>query len=309
MSYNPRHARRARIKLGVISLAVLGLALSGSLAGASSASAALTTPMISNGPSGPGEAGFFVNDNGSTKIRDVQASLVVTSTMEDLNGSNTDPGGVGVELCNDNTGYAAQLGVEWDGTKDAFVAEYNYVDDPVLGTPYLAATVNSNSDTDPCVEGGLLNDGVGQTFSSFLNATPVTAPGAIHVGDTLHFEIYYDPWGHRHSLKFEVQDLTQNITRVQTVKVPAQDFYEAGIGVLTENQSLTGGAVNLISAFTGTSFNWYCNKGTPPDSILSSHWDTEEAVFINSSNQVTLTPAPLNTSGTSFEMLEGSTSA
>ena len=312
MFYRPQHGCRASwLKRGLIGFAILGTATTGGAFAASSASAAApVTPMINNGPSGPGEAGYFVNDNGSTKIRDVMADLVVTNTLENLNGtsgtSSTVPGGVGVELCNDNTGYAAQLGVEWTGTN--FVVAYGDSTTAPLGD--LTTTQVSNADTDPCVEGGLLYPTtIGPTFTNFLNASPASSVGAIHVGDTLHFEIYYDPRAKHHTLKFLVRDVTQNITRVQTVKIPAQDFYEAGIGVLTENQSLTGGAVNLINTFTNTYFNWYGNKSAAPASILNSHWDTESADFINGSNQVTVTPAALNASGTSFQMLEGSTSA
>jgi hypothetical protein len=298
MGYHPRHASGRKLSRTGLAVSVAGLAVfAGTVIGGSTPAmaAAPTVPKINNTING--EAGYFVNDNGGTRIRDVQATTVITNTMEDLNGSNlADPGGVGVELCNDNTGDAAQLGLEWNGTQ--FEMEYGY-------TPHFAdltapAASATNPDPDPCAEGGLLNGGTGIAFAN---------PFIPQLGDTIHFEVYYNP-GKHHSLKFEVQDVTQNITRVQTVKVPAQDYYEAGIGVLTDTQNLTGGAVNLINTFTGTEFNWYGNKGAAPATIYSpSHWDLELADFVNGSNQVTLTPGPLNTAGTSFEMLEGSTSA
>jgi len=274
--------------------AAAALTLGGLAFTAPAFAAAPTIAKINN--TANGEAGYFVNDNGSTRIRDVQASTVVTPQMENLNGVNL-LGGTGVELCNDNTGDAAQLGLEWTGT--AFTVEYGY-------TPHFAqltapAASATNPDPDPCAEGGLLNGGTGISFpNSFIPA----------IGDTIHFEVYYNPKGnHTHSLKFLAEDVTQDITRVQTVQVPEMDFYEAGVGVLTDGQTLTGGPVNLVNAFTGTSFNWYGNKGAAPDSILSSSWDTEMADFVNASNQVTLSPnASLNSAGTGFSDYEGSTS-
>jgi hypothetical protein len=256
-----------------------------------------TGPMISNGPTGPGEAGYYVNDNGGTRIRDVQFTTTVTNQMENLAGAGL-IGGAGGELCNDNTGFAAQVGLAWNDTDKAFYAEYN--------TGTLVADP-SQDDQDPCVEGGLLNGGSGIKFTNFLNGKPANGTNAIHVGDQLWFEIYYNPTGrHSHQLTFKVRDITRNITRVQNTSVSAQNFYEAGIGIVSTGQTLTGGAVNPVNTFTGTSFNYYSSHATI-GSILSSHWDLQEADFVNNSHQVTITPT--NTDGHTFSELEGSTSA
>jgi hypothetical protein len=304
MGYRPRHKTPAG---GRGTLAVLGVITTAGFLMALALPASATVPTIAKvNNTAVGEAGYYINDNGSTRIRDVQASTVITSQMEDLNGSAS-PGGVGVELCNDNTGYAAQVGLEYDATTSSFVAEYNYTNNPGYDSTNLGAT--SGSDPDPCVEGGLLNGGLGQSFNNFLNASPDTAAGAIHIGDTVHFEIYYSPNGrHDHSLSFKISDVTQDITRVQTVQIPAQEFYEAGIGVVSQANDLTGGAVNLINTFTGAFFNWYGNHGAPPVGIDSTHWDLEMADFVNASSQVTLTPSALSDGNTSFQELEGSTS-
>jgi hypothetical protein len=295
-----------------------GLALAGGMAagGVMAGSADASTVIAKVNNTAIGEAGYFINDNGKTRIRDVQAVTVITPQMEDLNGSATTdepagaPGGVGVELCNENTGYAAQLGLEWDGA--AFVAEYNYSGNAAETDPLL--TITSGSDPDPCAEGGLLDNGDGETFTNFLNATPDTAPGAIHIGDVIKFEIYYAPKGHRdHTLSFTITDETQDVTRVQTVRIPAENFYEAGIGVVSLANDLTGGPVNLVNTFTSAFFNWYGNgygaRHAPQGILQPSHWDLEWADFVNGSNQVTLTPGALLTGNTSFPMLEGSTSA
>ena len=287
-----------------------------------SALAAPPIPMINNGTPGPGEGGYFVNDNGGTRIRDVQFTTVVTAQMENLTGIGGAPGGAGGELCNDNTGWAAQVGLVWNGS--AFLVEYNYVGDtthfiggvnaPGPATQLLQASPLQD-DQDPCVEGGLLNDGsghLGQVFNNFLNkSTDTTSINSIHIGDVLSFEIYYNPKGHFgfHNLTFKVHDISRNITRVQTVNVPAQNFYEAGVGVVSMNTGLTGGAVNLINTFTGASFNYYSSRHGFGSINVPAHWDLEEADFVNGSNQVTLTPGPLNSAGNSFSMLEGSTSA
>jgi len=297
--------------------AVAALTLIGGVAGAGATTAWAVPTIAKVSNTAIGEAGYYINDNGETRIRDVQATTVVTSTMENLNGTGAGtaggppqkPGGVGTELCNDNTGYAAQAGLEWvdaaGSTPGHFVLEYNYTGNPGYGGPGDVLTATSTSDPDPCAEGGLLNNGTGELFLN--DFTP-------QVGDVLHFEIYYDPKGKFfHSLKFLVQDQTQDLTRVQTADIPAENFYEAGIGVVTQAANLTGGAVNLINTFTGAFFNWYKNgygsKYAPVGILQPSHWDLEMADFVNGSNQVTLTPSNLTGVNNSFAMLEGSTSA
>ena len=269
------------------------------------APAAPAVAKVSNGPAGPGEAGYYINDNGQTRIRDVQFTLQAVPTLEDLNGT-TAPGGIGGELCNENTGWAAQIGLEWPAGAPGPVVEYNYTGNPGFGGPGDTLAANpAQSDQDPCVEGGLLNGGAGEKFGNGIT---------VHAGDLVHFEIYYNPQGHHgwHQLKFEVQDYTQDLTRVQTVWIWVQDFYEAGIGVVSENQFVTGGPVNLVNTFTGAFFNWYGNGYGPrfaPRGIdQPAHWDLEMADFVNGSNQVTITPGALTAGNTSFPMLEGSTS-
>ena len=97
---------------------------------------------------------------------------------------------------------------------------------------------------------------------------------------------------------------------MQQVDTSAQNLYEAGIGVLTNDAQLTGGAVNLLNSFTGTSFNYYSSTHPFNSILVPQHWDLEQAQFVNSSSQVTLSPnSSLNPQGTAFSLFEGSTSA
>src|SRR6185437_11044268 len=115
------------LRMKVLALAVAGTATLGlGIAAASTAHADPAGVGVVQNPAG--EAGYFANDNGQTRFRDVRAQLNVTNQIKNLNGSNTNLGGVGVELCDPNTGYSAQLGVQWTGT--AFVVQYG---DGLLG--------------------------------------------------------------------------------------------------------------------------------------------------------------------------------
>src|SRR5712664_1561698 len=64
-----------------------------------------------------GEAGYYANSNGQTRFRDVQAQVTVTNGIKNLNGTGSNDGAVGVELCNPNTDYSVQLGVLWNGSR------------------------------------------------------------------------------------------------------------------------------------------------------------------------------------------------
>lgn len=276
-----------RSKLAAVAAAAL---VTGGLAFAAALPASASIPQINN--THVGEAGYYVNDNGQTRIRDVQATTVVQNTFKHLNGDGSEgPGGIGVELCNDNTNFAAQLGIQWSDSAQQFQIAYNW---GTLVDP-------SASIQDPCAQDGLLNGGVGIQFPH---------PIVPNVGDTLKFEIFYQPAGHHHYFQFKVTDVTQNRTEVQQISTAPQNLYEAGIGVLTNETHLTGGAVNLLNSFSGTSFNYYTSTHAFNSISVPAHWDLEQAQFVNSSSQVTLSPnSSLNPQGTAFSLFEGSTSA
>ncbi len=283
MSYKAKHAARAWVGRTILTatLAVLGGGTYALTANAVPVSAQINNTSI-------GEAGYYANDNGQTRFRDVQATTKVLNTFKFLNGTES-PGGIGVELCNDNTNYAAQLGIQWTGTQFQLAYNYGTLVDPTPGIQ------------DPCAQDGLLNGGVGIQFPH---------PIVPNVGDVLKFEIFYQPKGFIHYFQFKVTDVTQNRTEVQKVLTAPHDLYEFGIGVLTNDAHLTAPANILLNSFTSTSANYYSSTKAWNSINVPSHWDLEYAQLINSSSQVTLSPNnSLNPQGTAFNLYEGSTSA
>jgi len=231
-----------------------------------------------------GEAGYYANDNGQTRFRDVRAQLNVTNQIKNLNGSAVNLGGVGVELCDPNIGYAAQLGVQWNGT--AFVVQYGHG--------------NLGNMADPCIQSGLVS-----------NPTPLS-PLAIHpvTGDHLQFEIFYQPTGRHHFISFKVCDTTQDVCRQAEVHVSAKNFYEAGIGVVSNSGvQLTAPALNPLVAFTNCSFNYYSSTKNFNSIFEQAHWELKRSDWVNSSSQVIMSSnGSLDAAGHAFAMFNGSTS-
>ena len=231
-----------------------------------------------------GEAGYYANDNGQTRFRDVRAQLNVTNQIKNLNGSNTNLGGVGVELCDPNSGYAAQLGVQWNGT--AFVVQYGH---GLLGNM-----------ADPCIQSGLVT-----------NPTPLS-PLALHpaAGDHLQFEIYYSPAGRHHTITFNACDTTQDVCRQAQIKVSAKNFYEAGIGVVSNSGVvLTAPALNSLVSITNCAFNYYSSTTNFNSIFVPRHWELKRADWVNGSSQVIMSSnGSLDPGGHAFTMFNGSTS-
>lgn len=231
-----------------------------------------------------GEAGYYANDNGQTRFRDVRAQLNVTNQIKNLNGSVNNLGGVGVELCDPNNGNSAQLGVQWNGT--AFVVQWGW---GALGNM-----------SDPCIQSGLVS-----------NPTPLS-PLAIHpvTGDHLQFEIFYQPVGHHHFIIFNVCDTTQDVCRQAQIHVQAQNFYEAGVGVVSNNAvQLTAPALNQLVSFTNCAFNYYSSRTNFSSIFVPAHWELKRADWVNSSDQVIMSSnGSLDGGGHSFTMFNGSTS-
>lgn len=232
-----------------------------------------------------GEAGYYANDNGQTRFRDVRAQLNVTNQIKNLNGSGTNLGGVGVELCDPNSGYAAQLGVQWNGT--AFVVQYGHG--------------NLGDMADPCIQSGLVS-----------SPTPLS-PLAIHpaTGDHLQFEIFYQPAGRHHFIVFNVCDTTQDVCRQAQIRVSAKNFYEAGIGVVSNSGvQLTAPALNSLVSLTNCAFNYYSSTRNFNSIYVRGHWPLKRSDWVNGSAQVIMSSnGSLDGGGHGFAMFNGSTSA
>jgi hypothetical protein len=260
------------------------------VAGAAAFSAfALASPAHAN-PSGvgvvqnvKGEAGYFAKDNGQTRFRDVQANVGVTNQLKNLDGAGG-LGGAGVELCDPNTGYSIQLGVQWNGSR--YVINYGH------------GTLGDLSGSDPCIMSGLVS---GPTTLAPVALNPA-------VGDQLHFEIYYNPSSHWVTIK--ACDVTQDMTcRQANFNDGFKNLYEAGIGVVSNGPALTAPANNFLASFSGTSFNYYSSTKAWNSIYVPAHWNLRQADWVNSSDQVVMSSnGSLNGAGTMFSMSNGSTS-
>jgi hypothetical protein len=236
-----------------------------------------------------GEAGYFANDNGHTRFRDVQAQVGVTNGIKFLNGANAqNPGALGVELCDPNTGYAAQLGVMWDTsvTPARFVIKYGH---GFLGNTTFA---------DQCIQSGLIS-----------NPTPL-APVALNpvAGDQLKFEIYYNPTSRWFSLN--ACDLTQDVCRQAHWNDGWKNLYEFGIGAVTQQTALTAPASNFLALFSHTAANYYSSTTFWNSIFVPEHWTLKRSDFVNSSDQVVMSSnGSLDAGGHTFSLFNGSTSA
>lgn len=230
-----------------------------------------------------GVAGYYVNDNGHTRIRDVQADATVVPQIKFLNG----PGGqgaVGVELCDPNSGFAAQLGVWWNAGLSRYQVVY------ATGTLNLALA-------DPCIMTGLITPTPQQLLSTFT----------IGQGDHLHFEIFYNRLSHW--LHFNTCDFTLDVCRQAAVHVGFRQFFEAGIGAVSNAQMLTAPANIFLDSLTSTRFNYYSSTRQWNSIYVPAHWQLKEARWVNASSQVVMSPdESLNAAGNAFSLFEGSTS-
>lgn len=229
-----------------------------------------------------GESGYAANDNGHTRFRYVQAQIGVTSQLKNLDGPGG-LGGAGVELCDPNTGYSVQLGIQWTGTR--FVVQYGH---GVLGD--LAGS-------DPCIMSGLVS---GPTPLSPIALNP-------NVGDQVTFNIYYNP--HSHWTTVNSCDVTQDVCRQTSFNDGYKQFWEFGIGVVSNGPILTAPANNPLAHFSHLAANYYSATHGWNSIYVPGHWNLRQVDWVNSSSQVIMSPnATLDNGGHGFSMLNGSTS-
>lgn len=278
----------SRIKSVIAAAAVAVTIMGGSAALASAASAATASIGVTQNTSG--EAGYYVNDNGNWHIRDAHAAFTVTAAMKSTTDESTVNNAVGAELCDPNSGDAAQIGLLWEG--------------PVTGFELAAQTGNLVPTTqDPCIQDGV------------ITSTPdhVLIGGGdgwtIRVGDQVSVDVFYNPATsgrfRSHVIQYTACDVTQDVCRQAFDRVRVENFFEAGIGVLnTDAPLLTAPALNPLVSFTAATFTNYL--GTV-HGVLQGGWELKEAVTVNGASQPTLQPsAP---SGSAFSVAEGSASA
>ncbi|HEY6276921.1 MAG TPA: hypothetical protein VIX86_11380 [Streptosporangiaceae bacterium] len=124
--------RKAAVTIAT-ALAAGGLALAAALPAAAGIS---HTKVITPN----GEAGYQAGMNGPGRFKAVQAQFTLRNEAKGLGST----GGTGVQLCNDTTGNAVQLGARWNAGENAF--------DILVGSGTL--TAHPGTDTTPCNSGG-----------------------------------------------------------------------------------------------------------------------------------------------------------
>jgi hypothetical protein len=286
-----RTARNILAAAGSAAILAGGMALAG--AGAASAASLPTCPG-SHCMSNPiGAAGYQGTDDNHTHYRYVQTVTTATPQLVNLNGDKaTSPGAVGVELCDPNTGFAAQLGLIYVGGTYQVIGLTGYF----------------SSAADPCIQNGFLSYVQHVRFPLGLNG--------VSTGDQLQLAIWYAPWGrHFHQLSFGVCDITSGVCRqAYTGTRYTQEFWEFGIGAAATSQTLTAPADNAMDTFSSNMVTCYsCSHMVPITSVSPVNpygiGGLTEAQFVNSSSQVTMSPNNSLSSGNSFTVYNGSTSA
>lgn len=200
--------------------AVLALGFTGLMAG--TANAAPANPVVYNSNA---EAGYYIQSHNQIHYRDVRATFPTTQAQLAIStgGSLTGNGGIGLQLCNNSTGYALQFGLIPDPANDP--------SNPAAGKfdlAYQTGTlnqVNPSSTHDACATGGTLPFPVTITTLASYNTIPV--------GDTVNLEIFYNHvTGFAHLL---VTDAAQGGQESFSVWIGNHAFSEPGVGVRALN--------------------------------------------------------------------------
>ena len=91
-----------------------------------------------------------------------------------------------------------------------------------------------------------------------------------------------------------------------------QEYFEFGIGALSNAATITGGAINPLETFTLNRVTCYACAASVPITDVKGRWGPgglAEAQFVNTTDQVQMGPLDsLSTSTDTFSLLEGSTS-
>ena len=285
--------RRARYILAAAGTAAVlagGMSLAG--AGAASALAPPLCPGTHCATNAVGLGGYYGADDNHTHYRYVQTVTTAAPQLIALNGVGAGSvAGVGVELCDPNIGFAAQLGVA-----------------NIAGTwevAYLAGFFKAAAD--PCVQNGLIN---GIVFSA---GTPLGL-NTVSTGDQLALAIWYAPAGpFFHHLSFSVCDITAGVCRQAYTTGPFNlNFWEFGIGAAANTVALTAPANNLLDSFSSNEVTCYSCSGPVPITAVTpvnpfGIGGLTQAQFANVSSQIILSPNNSLTAGNQFSLWNGST--
>ena len=188
-----------------------------------------------------GVSGYLVNRLG-TSFRNVHTYVHTSVQTEDLTTGNS----VGEELCNNNTGLAAQEGLVYQGA-GVFEVEWGF------GT--IAA--NAAAPDDLC-EGGLLT-------TEFRDGTLIAS---VPVGDTVELRLHYQDG----VLDFQAQIVGSNHGSEAHTKFVGADhhFWEAGIGVQGDDTVLSAPAANTLVSFSQSRVT--STDGTNGDLGNNANW-------------------------------------
>jgi hypothetical protein len=314
-----------RIALAAAATAAIAISAAGT------ADAAILPPVQNQ----TGEAGYYVQHWDNWHIRDAHATFKITAAMEALNHDATFPGAVGVELCDPDNGYTAQLGVTFIGNQFEILAAHGNLDttstgqDPCVQNGVIV-TQDSNAGTAVQLAGAVTyksnNSAIWSAPASPVNigaatGDPVTwvvpnnrnQPSAeqagLTVGDTVTLDLYYNPTSShgKNSLQFttDVSSATGAFlgeNQYTDSKVKPQQFFEAAIGADNNGApTLTAPATLPLVSFTDATFTNYTKSAV---NKLNGGWGLTEAQTVNGASQVTMTPT--TAVGNTFSIFEGS---
>jgi len=285
-----RRARNILVAAGSAAILAGGMSLAG--AGAASAASLPICPGSHCTTDSVGMAGYYGADDNHTHYRYVQTVTVAAPTLTALNGVGAKgAAGVGVELCDPNIGFSAQLAVgNIGGTFQAF---------------YLVGFFKNAPD--PCVNNGLIN-GVVFTSGTPLGLNPISP------GDVLQLAIWYAPSGHFfHHFVFSVCDVTSQVCRQAETHGPFNlNLWEFGIGAVANNVSLTAPADNPLDTFSSNMVTCYtCSHMVPITAVSPVNpfgiGGLTQAQFANISSQIVMSPNNSLASNNEFTVYNGST--
>jgi hypothetical protein len=208
-------------------------------------------------------ASLFTQVDGTFSLN-AQAEGIGVSTVDGVNGAvSTDiVGAIGIQLCNESNGRAAQLGAVYLGGGQFAVG-------------YLVGTLDGLS-YNPCAGGGVLNGA--------SSSTTFTNMGLVSVGSSIRARISQD--GHGVLFSAMVVGGVATYTRYDSFSW----FYpnEAAAGVQKGTVELSAPAINDLTDFTGV----YTNDG-----VIQGGFDNWNAVQVDGSQDgmapALLTPTSL----------------